>query len=409
MSDPRVTVELLARADLSVKATLDEAWGKQWQEVLNDTGLGKCTLANDDPDLGLVDYGDFLRFSLDGVHRFISIVEKKDRVDIDPAEEYAEATTLSGRGALAVLEEAVVYPDLYVDTVPFSDTRVINFSSLWALADPPNGWAEQSTGIYDWGAWATAGPYASIPAGFPDATAHWLGPEAPDGGGSNPVGDWYVSTFFAFGNGAPYRVFMCADDSIEFYVDNALIHKADAVFGRLIEIDLFLDSAFHYFAFKVTNLPLPDFGGPSGLIWAIYELNEDGTLGSLIWHSHPTTGGASDLYLPYPTDPPGVYPGQAISFLIQEAQNRGCFPLLAYDFTDFADSDGAAWTDIIQPSWQIGMDVCTATKQLGEDYYVARMDPTTLTLHLYKTMGAASGATYTRGDNIVDLTHEGTF
>jgi hypothetical protein len=130
VSDPRVTVELLARADLSLKATLSEAWGKQWQEVLNDTGTGKCTLGNDDPNLALVEYGDYLRFSLDGVNRFISIVEKQEIVLVDSNEDVAKATVLSGRGSLAVFENAIVGTSLSIDQIPINDTRVLNWSDI---------------------------------------------------------------------------------------------------------------------------------------------------------------------------------------------------------------------------------------------------------------------------------------
>lgn len=407
MSDPRVTVELLDKADLSLKATLSEAWGKQFQDVLGDTGMGKCTLGNDDPNLALVDYGDFLRFSLDGTHRFLSIVEKKDRVDVDDAEEVAEATTVSGRGALAVLEDGIVYPDLFIETVPFADARIFNFGAFLVGFFNYNGYINDASG-YDWGVYTAAGPnYTNIPVDFPDTGAHWLGPETPDGSGNNPVGDWYLKTLLPGMAEGPYRLSLCADDSVEVYLDNVPIHKSEGVFGRLITIDLWLDQGLHDLNFKVTNLPLPLFGGPTGIIWSLAEINPDGTLGSVIWHSDPSTG-SLDYYLPYPATPPGVTVGTAVFILVREAQQRGCFPLLTWDFDDDVDSAGVPWADIIQPSFQIGTDLLTALRQLTETYGVARMDPSALTLSLYQSYGTATGVVYAEAANIIELKHQGT-
>lgn len=383
-----------------------DAYNKQWQDVLGDAGFGKMTIQNDDSDLALIDYGDYMQFTLNGTPRFMAIVEKKDRVDIDGAEEVAEATTISGRGTLAVLEDAVVYPDIFIETVPFADARIFNFGAFEALGIE-NNYEENSTGVYDFGVYTSAGAfYTNIPAGFPDTTAHWLGPQAPDGGGANPVGDWYLKSLIIGLDEGPYRLSCCADDSLDVYVDNVPVHKSEGVFGRLITIDLWLNSDLHDLSFKITNLPLPLFGGPSGIIWSLQEINPDGTPGAVVWHSHPTAS-SLDFFLSYPADPPGLYPGHVMKILIDEAQDRGCFPALTYDFTASLDSDGVAWADIIQPSFQIGADLLTACKQLAETYFVPRMDPATLELHLHQSFGGASGATYERGENITELKHQG--
>lgn len=389
--------------------TLESAWAKQWQDVLGDTGFAKLTIDNEDPDLATLNYGDIVQFLLLGTPRFLMLVEKKDRVSVDPSEEVALATTVSGRGALAILEDAVVYPDLYIETVPFADARIFNFSSLFAV-DTDNGYATNSTGIYDWGVYTSAGPYTNTPAGFPDATAHWLGPQAPSGVPDHPVGDWYVSSLLIGIDEGQYRLSVSADDSVDIYIDNVPLQKAEGVYGRLITIDLWLDSALHHLAFKVTNLP-PPHGGPSGLIWSLQEMNADGTVGAVVWHSHPS-GSVNDFYSAYPANPPGFTPGQVMDILLLEAQDteRGCFPLLTYDFDDAADSAGVAWAERIQPSFQVGADLLTVIKQLGETYFVPMMDPDLtggLVLHAYQSVAGASLAEFQPGVNITALQHHG--
>lgn len=389
---------------------MSPAFNKQWQEVLGDTGYGKMTFQNDDPDLDLVEYGDFMQFQIDDVPRFLALVEKMDRTDIDPAEDVAEQTVVSGRGALAVLEDAIVYPDLYIETVPFADARIFNFSSFASL-NGANDWAANSTGVHDWGVYTAAGIYyTNVPAGFPDTTAHWLGPEAPDGSGNNPVGDWYLKSVLPSVDEGQYRLSVCADDSVEVYVDNVPVHKAEGVFGRLITIDLWLDSALHDISFHITNLPLPLGGGPSGLIWSLQELNADGTVGAVVWHS-VASGSALDFFTSYPTDPPGFTAGDVLDTLFDEAQDRGALLNLSWDFSATVDSDGVAWADVIQPSFQIGADYLTVIKQLGESYLIPRIDPDVsggLVLHVYQSLGGASGVVYDRAENITDLKHQGT-
>lgn len=410
MSDPRVTVELLARADLSLKATLTEAYGKQWQDVLNDAGFGKCTLQNDDPDLALVEYGDFLRFNLDGVPRFMSIVEQMDRVHIAPGEEVDEATDISGRGSLAYLEDAVVYPDIYIDNVPFGDARYFNFGALAAL-DTAAGGGYANT-LYDWGPWTAAGIYTGVPTDMPDPTANWVGPQAPDGFGNNPVGDWYYAALWLGFPTGRYSLYIGVDDAIDLYIDDVPIVKIDsAVFAESRVVDLVLDGAVHWVSAKVTNTVAG--GGPTGLIMNLVQKDPATGFVTSWWTTDPAD--PLQFNIPYPATEPGVTVGYLMNLLIDgEAQAatptpRGAIPLLTQNFTNTVDSNGVAWAEEIQPSFQIGTDYLGVIKQLCETYVVARMDPSALALSLYQTFGAASPASFEAGEDITTLRHTGVF
>lgn len=412
MSDPRITVTLLNRADRAQKAVLSEAWGKQWQDPLNDTGTGKCVLANDDANLALVNYGDFLQFSLDGTIRFCSIVEQMDRVDIAPGEEADEATTLSGRGILALLEDAVMYPGAFYDGVPFADANVFNFASIDTWADTTTGGGFNAS-PYDFGDRASAGIYAGMPADFPPVFSHWIGGAAPNGSGTNPVGDWY---YFALVLGLPdglYRLFVGYDDAIDLWINDVPILVNDGATVDVTKtVDVFLASSFHFIAARIANHTGPD-PNPSGLTAALCTLNADGTVDTEWWATDPSDINQSVLVTGYPSEPPGVTPGSFVSNQIHIAADLhgvNSVALISEGFSATVDSNGATWADdAITPSFQIGTDLLTTLKQLGESYFDFWVDPATFTLNLYQTRGSASGVSYAAADNITDLKHTGQF
>lgn len=410
MSDPRITCELLARDTLAVKATLDESRDRQWQEVLNDVGSGKVTLQNDDADLALIEYGDYIRFLLDGVARFAIIVESMTRTDIAPGEESDEATVISGRGAVAVFENVVIYPDaIFLDTVPFADARVFNFASL--LPNGPDPWATP----YDWGDRPTAGPYTGNPADFPPVFSHWVGPEAPDGFGDNQRGDWY---FFALIIGAPaahYRLFFGYDDRIEIWIDNVpLFSNNDTTIEAVKSVDVFLDAFIHTLACRVTNLD-PNAGppdGPTGITMALCTVNPDDSFDTEYWATDPTD--LNQFVMPFPARAPGYTPGSLITALYLEATPPGSrdvpsVALVTLTFDEDFDSNGDAWTEYISPSVNIGTDLLTFIKSLAESSYDFWFDPATWELNLYQSRGSASGVTYTETTNITELSHVGKF
>lgn len=401
MSDPRVTVELLARADLSLKATLDEAWGKQFQEVLNDTGYGTVTLANDDPDLALVEYGDYLRFSLDGVNRFISIVETMDRTQVAQGEEADENTVISGRGSLAVFENAVVFPDWSIDQQPINDTFTYSFASLSLLGQDPDDFVSGGA-LYDMGDITAVG----VPTNIPDGFVQWVAPSAPNGSGTHPVGDWYMADVFCVADGL-YRIFVAGDDGMDVWLDNTPIIKRDIVsYDEAVTIDVVLTSSCHMLAAKINNISYPD-PNPSRIIFAVYPINQDGTLGTIAHWSDPTY---ADIYAwDFPADPPAPTPGQCIDTLVTYAQSEGWDDPVVFDFDGSVDSDGTTWPERSEFTAQIGTNLLTVLKQLAETQFDMRMDPTSLTLHLHSTpYGSVTGVAFTEAVNITDLSLQGT-
>lgn len=110
-------------------ADLPDSFGRQFQDQLNDAGSGTISLLNDDANLPDIKIGDLIQFILYGIVAFTMVVEQIDAHLVDPAEESAEFTTISGRGINALLEWGLVYPSRGPYTLPVEVDRVFNWTS----------------------------------------------------------------------------------------------------------------------------------------------------------------------------------------------------------------------------------------------------------------------------------------
>ncbi len=101
-------------ANGNVLAVLGDSFDRSWTSELNGTGAGTLSLMADHPALvlepALFAAGNLVRLSLDGVPRFVFKIEARGRRIVGKGEDAARAITVAGRGALALLEDAAVYP-----------------------------------------------------------------------------------------------------------------------------------------------------------------------------------------------------------------------------------------------------------------------------------------------------------
>lgn len=94
--------------------TLPDTWGRRWTDPLKGTGSGEFQVSADHPELianpSLLDYGNIFRFSLDEVYRFACVIEAKDKTQVRTGGDVARTLKVQGRGLLAKLEDAQLYP-----------------------------------------------------------------------------------------------------------------------------------------------------------------------------------------------------------------------------------------------------------------------------------------------------------
>jgi len=390
----------------TVLATLDRARRERWQKVLSEHGTGSCVLQNDDADLADATYGRLLRWEVDGRATFLSIIEGRDQVLISQQEDVDEATEVGGRGVLAQWDDGVVYPEAGATGRPFSDQRVLN----WTSADfDDSGWRPVKLGQRI-GDVHQVDP--NIAKGFPDADAHvlwaWGSGEtgSPGAGGIEP-GIALLRKTVTVGTAGWYRFFVSADDGATVIIDGVQLYAEARLWFHLEtqSVDVYLSAGSHQLAMRVENLDNGNLAGNSawGLMSAV-AITEDGELGAVLVRTDSTWKGVA-----YPPKPPGFTIGRAIRVLLEEAQARGALLGWTLGFTDTADSAGQAWVEEPELAFQCGMDLYSVLQELAEAYVELDVAPAQLVLYAYSDgYGQVSGAAYTEGASILALAHSGS-
>lgn len=388
---PRIRVRLADRLAPTVPVLeLDEGFGRSWQDVHNDAGAGRIVVQNDDPDLASVDYFDVLRFELDGVTRFAALVERKARATVAGGEEADEATELSGRGVVALLEDGVVFPEGGPGRARFSETRVFNFAS-------PS---------FDDSGWTT--PVASTqtqmefsPEGWPDPDAVYLWDRysAVDG---TPPGDVYLRhNFNVPADDTVVEVWIDVDDEFELWLDGQPL-VSDTFNPLSLGVPehprLKLDAGDHLLALRARNLN--DL--KAGVILSVLELDAAGVVVGTLTN----TAAPGWRAVGYPPSPPGFTPGRVLRVLLEETQARGALAGVTLSFTDGADSAGRAWPVAPDLAFPVGTDLLSVLKQIAESYLDFKMTPN-LVLHAWATRGTTTTVAFEPGVNVTELFHEG--
>lgn len=105
---------------------LPDSRARKWIDELNDVGAGEFEIHEDDPKLdenpGILRPGNFARFYLDEVARFTIRLEDYDYLPASDSEDSGRWIKVSGRGAGALLEDGVVYPEGSLAGDPDRDT-----------------------------------------------------------------------------------------------------------------------------------------------------------------------------------------------------------------------------------------------------------------------------------------------
>ena len=408
LPDPRVRVRVVDADTLAEIAELDEAKKRQWQTVVGDSGTGLAILENDDVDLASASYGRLLRFELDGRAVFLASIERKVQVVLSQDEEVGEETEIGGRGILALFEDFVVYPEAGAGGRPFSDQRILN----WTSADfDDSGWRTVIVGQKIGDVHAVD---PNIAKGFPDAEARVLWAHSSSGaagagaGGTPPgLGYFRAPVDFEVPTDGWDRLFLSADDGVSVNVDGVQIFAEARLWFHLETkwVDLYLSAGPHQISALGENLDNGNLAGNSAwILLSLIEIEEDGDLGTVILRT-----GADWKGVAYPPKPPGMTPGRVIRILLEEAQARGGMIGWTLGFTDTADSHGQAWADDPELAFQCGLDGFSVLRQIAETYCEIDVAPAQKVLYAYAGgYGEETGITYETGVSILALSHEGS-
>lgn len=386
------------------------ATGKQWLHQLNETGSGQVVVHQRDdtylanPDL--LEYGNIVRFALDGTDRFAFVIETRDFPPVPPDEYLGLEWTCSGRGVLALLADAIVMPEGFIEGSlvrqrTFGFTATSYDDSAWVSATQIQQQSSTSGPVTDW--------YAN-PAGWPDGTAYWIWSRALSAG-VMPAGTCYFRQTFTVASGIRAAVFATCDNALRLWLDDMLLidNTPDGDWRQLFREDVVLAAGTHQIAVEATNV-VPDgatYGvGPAGLLVSVYEIDTGGApTGSPLVNTD-----SSWLALDYPASVPGMSIGQILKTLIDEAQTRGALNGITLGFDETADSNSAYWDEEPDLALDIGTSLLDVVQTFVEQYVDVEMTPT-LVFNVYNkgTLGSdlTGSVSLLKGEDFHELRGEG--
>lgn len=385
---PEITARVYSGdAPATLIAALDDRIAPQWLDELNDTGSGSVQVHVDDPVLasnpGILDYDNIVRFALDGVDRFAFIIEPDDDPLAPASEKAGRLRKVSGRGVLALLEAAIVYPEAQVEGSlarqrPFDWTAIVYDDATWVTA----------TQLY----LVDASPYAYafFPSEWPDPLAYWIWSRANSAlPNPQPVGTCYFRKEFTLASAKTVGIFASADDTFRVWLDGEVVFENLSNTGtthhETLRADKMLAAGSHQLAVEAVNLDLPNYY--AGIILSIFELTAEGQPGTNIVRTNNTW-----LALDYPTDVPGMTPGEILRILVEEAQTRGTLDGVTLDFDDDLDSNGNAWSSEPDIALDIGTDLLNVILTFVEQFVDVEMTPT-YELKVYNKLGLGADLT----------------
>ena len=192
----------------------------EFVDEYNGPGYGKVKVLLDHADAALLLRDRVVRVLYEGSARFSWFIEKLDRTLADRSgQQWLE---VSGRGILAWLEDAVVFPQGGLRETAFEE-RPFNYAS----EDGP--WKSSVTWSTPVGVkWeADTSPRAGLPANWPDKEAQWIWSTDPDDV-TVPEGtvNYFRSTFTLTAS-TRIKFFATADNFFELYLDGTLIMSSD--------------------------------------------------------------------------------------------------------------------------------------------------------------------------------------
>lgn len=398
--------ELYQNWDFStVVATIDRSLPRtwEWHDMLGETGAGSITFRVDDPILDDLanDGTDCLVFYWGPLRAFILILESFEEVTVGTAEDAARAVTYSGRGALSILDDAVVYPTSGVGRSPIEEDRHF-------------GWPAAT---YDHSSWGTVTVLGTVQdainvgsvllaGGLNEATPGWNEQLTTDtlqklpaldipllwaSGGTllnATPGTCYFFGEFTIPVAGDYVFFGIADDAGDFYIDGQQITSVQGQnWLGVSQVAVTLSAGTHYVAAKITNADNGAALNKAVFGWCIATETQTSTLlEQATNYTVVAMSSGSTKVLAYPSSVPGQSVTKTMRIALEEAQNRGEVQDIWFDFDDDHFSDGSAAEPIPDVATKVGSTLlqffqelqatyCDISMNVGETYPVFQAWP----------------------------------
>lgn len=377
-----ITLEIYeADSPATLISDVPESRDRNWLHQLNDPGSGTAKIHKLDTELAanpsLLAYGNIVHDILDGTDRFAWIIETRDYLPAPANELAGQYWTIGGRGVLALLEDAIVYPEFPLP----SNTRQ-RFFDFTAIAYDESGWIA-ATEVQQYGTNSPIAAYAGEPTGWPDTAAIWIWSRAVTGSGV-PAGTSYFRKAFTLADETAVSIFATCDNNHQFFLDGEMVlenfpRESAVAWDEFQRVDRVLGAGTHQIAVKGINYDYIAGGtSPAALLVTVMEQLDGGALGDVVVHTDD-----SWVCLDYPASVPGMTIGEILRILIDEGQTRGALTGITVSFDDGADSNASYWDPAyLDIALDIGMSYLDVLRSLVEQYVDVEMSPS-LVLSVY--------------------------
>jgi hypothetical protein len=383
-----VEVQVWNAANDTMLAVLSRRWGVQWQDSLNESGVGSVTVHADDPAANETNLSEFniIRFVYQGAVRFAWRIERRNLTVVGSGGEAARVYELSGRGLLSLISDARLYPEYGIARLAGTD-RYFNFGSA------EGDWYDAA----DWGTPvgvrqdSRQDNLSVYPLEWPDPAAQWIwssDPDLGDGDTSVPAGtvNWFRGEF-TLASETNIRVYLASDNYRRVFLDGELIDDSGLPgYTRASEVDLSLAAGTHLLAAEVKQREqlTGATGDDASFIATVAELASDATPSAILFRTNTTNWTVATVET-------GWQPHHILAKIVTEAQGRSVLgpDSFTLGFTASTDSDGTAWTtDIMDRSFRVGEDCLSVATTLCEDSEMdVWMDPANMVLEAWQGRG----------------------
>ncbi len=234
------------------QGTITSALSSEFVDEYNAPGMGTVTVPLDSADAALLVKDAVVRVIYRDDVRFAWFVETRERTIADSGNQYT--LTASGRGLLAWLEDAIIYPQGGLADFLAPD-RPFNYAS-----GPSGGW--RTSGNYQdalgvlWKDDATS--RAKLPVRWKDSSAQWIWRTNPSTVVQRGTVNWFYRDF-TLTEGKRIKFYASCDNSMDVYLDGQQImsssdfDKEAASFTQMARFTIRLGIGTHTLAARVRN------------------------------------------------------------------------------------------------------------------------------------------------------------
>ncbi|CAB4195090.1 hypothetical protein UFOVP1279_35 [uncultured Caudovirales phage] len=393
----RLTLKLYNENNSFIANIPFDGAGTNYDRRLNQPGVANVAVPAQAAVSSELLYGRYIRFLEDNVAVFTMVIEELEVVVVDKTPD-ASTVIAKGRGWIAELSDARVYPPNGAGVLPMSDNVYFNYAhkdldrSTWVQPV-----VDENVFKYDnfFGTPVDSSGIRPETPGWPDIFTGWLAPWNADGAGSHTVGVMYFTNYFYAPVTADYTFVVAADNVGDHWIDNVFMLRTTD-WSQASSIGVLLTIGWHRYTCRVENTeqrvngalvpgnPLNPIGLAVvgyGAILSRYLINDNIILRSSYGAAHGTFGGGGWseyegwLCLPYTEYTPGFTIGKVMRLLVQAEKARGAevgVPLSGglsgwtLGFTDTHDSAGTAWPIIPEIIAKVGDDYLSVFTQFSD-------------------------------------------